>query len=57
MIGFYSDREFSRDVKGPERLKLELSILKQQGAKHFMMCELGHLLRNVTAVKAVKEAL
>ncbi len=57
MIGFYSDREFSRDVKGPERLKLELRILKQQGAKHFMMCELGHLLRNAAAMKAVKEAL
>jgi len=57
MIGFYSDGEFSRDVKGPERLKLELRILKQEGARHFMMCELGHLLRNATAMKAVAEAL
>jgi len=57
MIGFYSDGEFSRDVKDPERLKLELRILKQEGAKHFMMCELGHLLRNAAAMKAVKEAL
>jgi len=57
MIGFYGDKEFRRDRKGPERLKRELEILKQQGVQHLMMCELGHLLRDNAAMKAVQESL
>jgi hypothetical protein len=57
MIGFYSDGEFSRDKKGADRLELELRILRIERTKHFMMCELGHLLRDPGAMKAVKGSL
>ena len=57
MIGFYSDGEFGRDRKSPERLERELQILQTEGAKHLMMCELGHLLRSPGAMKAVKATL
>ena len=57
MIGFYGDGQFRRDQKDPGRLELELRILRLEGAKHLMICELGHLLRNPAAMKVVKKSL
>ena len=57
MIGFYSDGEFARDRKGTDRLELEFRILRIEGAKHLMMCELGHLLRDPDARNAVQNSL
>jgi hypothetical protein len=57
MVGFYNDGAFRRDRKSPARLELELQILRDEGTEDLMMCELGHLLRNPAAMKAVKAAL
>jgi hypothetical protein len=57
MIGFYTDGQFSRDRKSPERLELELRILRLERAKNLMICELGHLLRDPAAMKVVKGSL
>lgn len=57
MIGFYGDGEFAGDRKNPSRLELELRILRNQGTRHLMMCELGHLLRDTAAMRVVKASL
>lgn len=57
MIGYYGDRGLEAHRRTPERLKAEFDILKAEGAKHLMMCELGHIIRDEAIAKVVKEAL
>lgn len=57
MIGFYADGQYARDRKSAQRLKQEFEILKEAGARHFIMCELGHILRDKEALKVVREEL
>ncbi|MFC1537728.1 hypothetical protein ACFL4P_02750, partial [Gemmatimonadota bacterium] len=57
MIGFYTDGEYARDRRSAERLSLEFEILKQAGAQHLIICELGHILRDREAAEVVREAL
>jgi hypothetical protein len=57
MLGFYTDGVYARDRKSAARLREELRIIKQAGAQHIVMCELGHLLRDSAAGQVVKEEL
>jgi hypothetical protein len=51
MIGYYTGETSYRDGK---QLKKELNIIKKSGAKAVMMCELGHILKDEGASKAVQ---
>ncbi|MEA1996114.1 MAG: hypothetical protein U9N45_00670 [Gemmatimonadota bacterium] len=57
MIGLYTDGEHTRDRKSPARLKQEFAILKESGARHLVMCELGHILRDKELAAVVREEL
>ena len=57
MLGFYCDGEFARDRKSPDRVKQELRQVLDSGARHLMVCELGHILRDKETAKAVQEVL
>ncbi len=57
MIGFYTDGEYKRDRKDGERLRQELKILEKLNARHILMCELGHILRDSEATAIVRAAL
>ena len=57
MIGVYTDREYARDRRSPERLRQDLRIVKAAGAKHVIMCELGHILRDPETARVVREEL
>ena len=57
MIGFYSDGAYARDRKSSARLREEFEILKQMNARHLLVCELGHILRDNDAAAAVKAEL
>ena len=57
MIGIYTDSEYARDRRSPERLRQELQIIKAAGAKHLVACELGHILRDPETARVVREEL
>jgi hypothetical protein len=57
MIGFYTDGQYARDRKSPERLEKEFEILKETGARNLIMCELGHILRDKDAARVVRREL
>lgn len=57
MIGVYTDREYTRDRRNPARLRQDLQIIKKAGAKHLIMCELGHILRDPETARVVREEL
>ncbi|MCE5270437.1 hypothetical protein LLH00_04060 [bacterium] len=57
MFGFYTDGTYARDRKSAERLHQEFRILKEAGAQHLIMCELGHILRDRAAAEAVRREL
>jgi len=57
MFGFYTDGVYARDRKSAERLHQEFAILKAAGAQNLIMCELGHILRDSAASRAVREEL
>ena len=57
MLGIYTDGEFARDRKSPERVRQELKLVIDSGARHLMVCELGHILRDEETARAVREVL
>jgi hypothetical protein len=57
MIGIYTDGAFLRDRKPPARLRQELRILKQTNARHVIVCELGHILRDSETAEVIREEL
>ena len=57
MIGFYADGRYKRDRKSARRLAQEFEILKESGARHLVMCELGHILRDKEAAEVVGKEL
>ena len=57
MLGFYTDGVYARDHKSAARLREELRIIKQAGARHIVVCELGNLLRDSAAGQVVREEL
>ncbi|MBN2289383.1 MAG: hypothetical protein JXQ83_08635 [Candidatus Glassbacteria bacterium] len=57
MIGFYADGEYARDRKNAQRLEQEFGILRKSGARHLIMCELGHILRDKGAAGVVRREL
>jgi len=57
MIGIYTDSEYARDRRSPERLRQDLQIIKAAGAKHLVACELGHILRDPETARVVREEL
>ncbi|MEA2063783.1 MAG: hypothetical protein U9P14_08815 [Gemmatimonadota bacterium] len=57
MTGLYTDGGNARDRKSAGRLRAEFRILKQAGASHLLMCELGHILRDKETAEIVREEL
>ncbi|MBN1808497.1 MAG: hypothetical protein JW909_05475 [Planctomycetes bacterium] len=56
MIGYYADGDLSAHIKDPDRLRDELDAVRNAGAKHVMICELGHVLRTPPAAAVIRAA-
>jgi hypothetical protein len=57
MIGFYCSEELKAHRRSGERLLEELGVLRENGARAVMICELGDILRNQEARQAIKKGL
>jgi hypothetical protein len=57
MLGFYCSEEMKAHRRSGERLLEELSVLRKEGARAVMICELGDILRNQEARQAIKKGL
>lgn len=57
MIGFYCSGTMARHRRSGERLSEELRVLREEGARSVMMCELGDILSDKEARTAVSNEL
>jgi len=57
MIGVYTDGKYAGDRKSARRLGQEFEILKEVGARHLIICELGNILRDREASRIVEAEL